>query len=203
MRRTKPTDSGATRTWGPFSGRQLTTIIVAIVVMALFPVGAWAVSGSNAIVTDAVSGQHASVNSTGALNVAQASPKSFFSAALSQVASSFEPVFESDAGHAYIVTSIVVNVLNDTALGGSRDLRLGVSRTNGDCDSIALVPESNIAPIYFTPSGVGTIVESFQPGFVVPAHRALCAINSDPANVSADVFAYGFKVPAASAPSGE
>jgi hypothetical protein len=195
-------EQGTRRTWGPFTGGQLTTIIVAIVVMALFPVGAWAASGSNAFVTDAVSGQHASVNSTGALNVAQSSPKSFFSAATLASQSSFEPVFVADASHAFIVTSVVVNVLDDTAVGAARKLRLAVSKKNGSCDNLAFDPQSNIAPIYFTPSGVGTEVEPFQPGFVVPAHRALCVANSDPLTVEADVFAYGFKVPAASAPAG-
>jgi hypothetical protein len=186
---------------GPFTGRQLTTIIVAIVVMALFPVGAWAASGSNSFVTDAVSGQHASVNSTGALNVAQASPKSFFSEATttdSQVG--FEEFFRADASHAFIVTSIVFNVSNVVTPGSK--LRFAVSKGNSSCDNVALDPASNIAPIYFTASGVGTIVESFQPGFIVPAHRALCFANSDPANLFGDVLAYGFKVPAASAPSG-
>jgi hypothetical protein len=194
-------DSGPIRRWGPFSGGQLTTIIVAIVVMALFPVGAWAVSGSNSFVTDAASGQHASVNSTGALNVAQASPKSFFSAAsTTQSTSDFVELFRADASHAFIVTSIVFNV-SSIGTPGSR-LRLAVSRGNSSCDKVALDPASNIAPIYFTPSGVGTVVEPFQPGFVVPAHRALCIANSDPASLFGDVLAYGFKVPAGSAPSG-
>ena len=81
-------------------------------------------------------------------------------------------------------------------------LRLAVSKGNASCDNVALDPASNIAPIYFTPSGIGTVVEPFQPGFVVPAHRSLCIANSDPVNLQADILAYGFKVPAASAPAG-
>ena len=54
------------RGWGPFSGGQLTVIIVAIAVMILLPVGAFAVvSGSNVFVTDAVSGKTQSVNGLG------------------------------------------------------------------------------------------------------------------------------------------
>ena len=41
---------------GPFTGRQLTTIIVTLIVVVLFPLGAWAVTGSNVFVTDATSG---------------------------------------------------------------------------------------------------------------------------------------------------
>jgi len=54
------------RGWGPFSGAQLTIIIVAIAVMVLLPVGAFAVvSGSNAFITDATSGKQAKVTSNG------------------------------------------------------------------------------------------------------------------------------------------
>src|SRR5689334_7825874 len=52
---------------GPFSGGQLTVIIVAALLAIAFPVGAWAVSGSNVFVTDATSGVHAKVTSTGQL----------------------------------------------------------------------------------------------------------------------------------------
>jgi hypothetical protein len=61
----------AGRGWGPFSGGQLTVIIVAISVMILLPVGAFAVvSGSNVFVTDAVSGKQQSVNGLGQALVA-------------------------------------------------------------------------------------------------------------------------------------
>src|SRR5438067_12976032 len=52
---------------GPFTGRQLTTIIVTLIVVVLFPLGAWAVTGSNVFVTDATSGAHAKVDSNGNL----------------------------------------------------------------------------------------------------------------------------------------
>jgi hypothetical protein len=54
------------RGWGPFSGAQLTIIIVTISVMILLPVGAFAVvSGSNVFITDAVSGKQAKVSTNG------------------------------------------------------------------------------------------------------------------------------------------
>jgi hypothetical protein len=52
---------------GPFSGGQLTLIIVTFAVLLLFPIGAWAVAGSNVFVTDSVSGKQASVNTSGQL----------------------------------------------------------------------------------------------------------------------------------------
>src|SRR5690349_3719284 len=55
----------ALKTWGPFTGQQLTVMISVAIVMVLFPVGAWAVTGSNVFVTDATAGTHAKVDSTG------------------------------------------------------------------------------------------------------------------------------------------
>jgi hypothetical protein len=58
------------RGWGPFSGGQLTVIIVAIAVMILLPVGAFAaVAGSNVFVTDATSGKTQVVNAAGQAEV--------------------------------------------------------------------------------------------------------------------------------------
>jgi hypothetical protein len=47
---------------GPFTGTQLTVLILALVLAVAFPVGAWAVSGSNIFVTDASTGVHAKVD---------------------------------------------------------------------------------------------------------------------------------------------
>src|ERR1700680_4478987 len=58
------------RGWGPFSGGQLTAIILGVLAAIAFPVCAWAVSGTTVFVTDAVSGTHAKVNSLGQLSVA-------------------------------------------------------------------------------------------------------------------------------------
>lgn len=61
-------DAGARRRGlGPFSGGQLTLIIITFAVLLLFPIGAWAVAGSNVFVTDSVSGKQASVNTSGQL----------------------------------------------------------------------------------------------------------------------------------------
>jgi len=68
MTSTVETGSGAARGWGPFTGRQLMVVAVAVVVMVMFPVGAFAVaSGSNTFITDRVTGTHASVGPNGNL----------------------------------------------------------------------------------------------------------------------------------------
>jgi hypothetical protein len=64
-----------TKTWGPFTGRQLTIIIVALVFgVVMIPGAVWAVDTySNVAIQDPVSGAKAKVASTGALNVGDGS----------------------------------------------------------------------------------------------------------------------------------
>src|SRR5262245_47028180 len=58
------------RGWGPFSGGQLTAIILGGLLAIAFPVGAYAaVSGSNVFVADATSGARAGVTSAGKVKV--------------------------------------------------------------------------------------------------------------------------------------
>ncbi len=74
------------RGWGPFSGGQLSAIIITLAIVIGFPVAAFAVTGSNVFVTDAASGTHAKVNASGQLSVAatgsvtatQAAPSAFY-----------------------------------------------------------------------------------------------------------------------------
>ena len=72
------------RGWGPFTGRHVTTIICVGLVTILFPVGAWAVTGSNVFITNASTGAHAVVTAaarstvTGSVNANQAQPASTF-----------------------------------------------------------------------------------------------------------------------------
>lgn len=64
-----------TKTWGPFTGRQLTTIIVASILVVGVPGTAWAIDTfSNVAIEDPVSGVKATVDSTHALLTA-AKPK--------------------------------------------------------------------------------------------------------------------------------
>jgi hypothetical protein len=59
------------RGWGPFSGGQLTVIVVAVVVMMLFPVGAWAAySVSHVTITDNTGARVANVDTKSNLDTA-------------------------------------------------------------------------------------------------------------------------------------
>jgi hypothetical protein len=62
------------KTWGPFSGPQLTTIVCVIVAAVMFPAGAWAaVSFSNVAITDPGGVNRAKVDTTGKLAVGDGS----------------------------------------------------------------------------------------------------------------------------------
>jgi hypothetical protein len=61
--------SGRRRGLGPFTGTQLTVIIVTFAVLVMFPVGAWAVSFSNVAITDPGGVHQAKVDATGHLYV--------------------------------------------------------------------------------------------------------------------------------------
>jgi hypothetical protein len=61
----------AGRGWGPFSGGQLTVIVVAVVVMVMFPVGAWAAySVSHVTITDNTGARVANVDTKSNLDTA-------------------------------------------------------------------------------------------------------------------------------------
>ena len=62
------------KTWGPFNGRQLTTIVCVIAAAILLPVGAWAsVSFSKVVITDPGGVNRAKVDATGKLEVGDGS----------------------------------------------------------------------------------------------------------------------------------
>ena len=57
--------SRSERGLGPFTGGQLTVIILGITLAIAFPIGAWSVTGSNVFVADATSGKTAKVDANG------------------------------------------------------------------------------------------------------------------------------------------
>ena len=203
MRKRAATD-GARRTWGPFSGTQLTIILVALIVMTLFPVGAWAVSGSNVFVTDSQSGAHATVNAAGALTVNEASPKTFYANAASEAGDGLDvytPLATPATGHALVITSVVVNVGKITTPDQSVHVDLAISKGGATCQQVSKL--NTFYPLAsVTPSNRGATVIPFQPGIPIPAGRSLCTSEGDPANLVATVYAYGYTVPASATTPG-
>ena len=194
------------RGWGPFTGRQLTTIVCVGIVTMLFPVGAWALTTTNTYITDAHTHNSATVNAagqlatsaavSGAVTATESSPKEFWNGRLKgtppmPVAT---PFAAPPAGKALIVTSISINYTKTASATGTLEFLL--STVNATCSSTG----NTILEDSPTAHGVKNL--TFQPGLVVPAGRALCALDSDTNNITADVFVDGYLVPAASAPAG-
>jgi len=194
--------AGSSRGWGPFSGAQLTIIVVTFAVLLLFPIGAWAVSGSNVFVTDATSGQHAIVNGDGSLTVAQASPKNFFTRSTGADSGTFKRIVAAPSGHALVVTSIDIDIFVASLTGIGHNVEIAVSKTNNTCSATASDPASHFPALDFNPGTIGLTVVPFQPGLVVPANRALCVLNSDPSHINAEVYVFGYQIPAGAAAAG-
>jgi hypothetical protein len=130
----------ADRGWGPFSGGQLTVIILGITIAIAFPVGAWAVSGTTVFPTDSVSGKTASVNAlrqlsvaaTGSVTATQTPPNSsytYFGIATEGSCDAITPAVP--AGKALVVTSITVEV-DSVTTGPAR--AAPYSETSTPCD---------------------------------------------------------------------
>jgi hypothetical protein len=107
---------------GPFSGGQITTMIVTFALLLLFPIGAWAVSFSNVAITDPGGVNRAKVDSLGSLQTkvsgavtTQATPPSReYNVTMPALQSN--PLMCSNvtaavpAGNALVVTSLTVAV---------------------------------------------------------------------------------------------
>jgi hypothetical protein len=186
----------ARRGLGPFSGAQLTVIIVVFAVLLLAPIGAWAVSGSNVFVTDAGSGQRAFVSGSGQVNVTRAGAKSFFTHVSDPSTGVFQIAAKPPSGRALVVTSIAVDAYRVLATGVFKNFSFALSTTNATCATTGeFVADVN-------PATVGVTVLPFDPGLVVPSGRSLCVKNGDTTNLRAEVYVYGYLIPASAAPAG-
>ena len=104
-----PATAEKPRGLGPFSGRQLTAIILTLLVVVGFPVGAFAVTGSSVFITDHTSGAHAVVDSQGNL-ATSAVPRGggFVAAALGASGTNRCAFFAPPAGKAAVITSVAL-----------------------------------------------------------------------------------------------
>jgi hypothetical protein len=192
---------------GPFTGGQLTAIIVTFAVLLLIPIGAWAVTGSNVFVTDASTGSTAKVDASGSLqtrvkgSVPLSAPtaSAIHSPLLSPTTCASDPcseVIAPPAGKALIVTSIHVSAWSVPSPGPGERVLFQRS-VDGSCNAASL----NVVYDVAHPGGVGDTVLTYSPGLTVPAGSALCARTSDAA-LSVDLSAFCYAVaPGAVPPS--
>ena len=185
------------RGFGPFSGGQLTLIIVTVVVMVGLPVGAFAVvKGSNSFITDATSGKHAKVSASGQLATsgtvsgsvtatpAQPAAMVDFSTEVSIATNGFSgPVSGTTAASkALIVTAITVGPHG--VLNSSVPLSLETYTTGTQLGLITLNP------------GSPPVTLPFPSGLPIKGPDYLVIANSGPP-VTLDVTVSGYYVPVA------
>ena len=178
------TQNGA-RGWGPFTGRQLTVIIVAVIAIFLVPTAAVAVEATN-VVIESTTGTKAGVTPPGNLKTAVAAPSAFFNPDLVTVTSStLVPVATPPSGDALVVTNIHI----DPYAAGEIEITLhspscSSGPINGYGDQIQI-------------PATGDITIPLDPGAIVPSGDVLCGgvFNS----AGADVQISGYTIPASAA----
>jgi hypothetical protein len=161
-------------------------MVCVIVVTIAFPMGAWAVTGSNSFITDAHSGAHATVSKSGALSVAGtvitgAAPlNSLYHTEQAFDEEGYASVATAPTGKTLVITSLYVDAV---ALGDSEgETFLAVDTTSSTCSG------SQTQAIIVTQPSIGLASVSIPSGLVIPAHGALCGFSS--ANARAFVFGY-------------
>jgi hypothetical protein len=199
-------DSGTTsdvekrrdRGLGPFSGGQLTVIIVTFAVLLLFPVGAWALSFTNVSIIDPGGVNRAAVSSAGALVTAPAAPASLFRSPAFVLQSTCTKVVDSTLAYPQGGGNVKAEIVTEihAAENGSAGSSWYLFR-NATCSGRAL------SDVYLQNTGaVGDEQNTqldFPSGLAIPKGGALYALTSG--NVTAGISASGYLVPAASVPT--
>lgn len=166
------------KTWGPFTGRQLTTVICVTIVMLLLPVAAWSASASHVVVD---SGK-VTLASPVAANVAQRS-QFISSGGYKPLDTSGTVLVTPPAGKGLVITTMHFAWQGATTAGTYVHYFVGAPST---CANEQFPVEFGFA------TASGTENSLINPGFVVPPGKALCAHYTG--TVSAFASAYGYIV---------
>jgi hypothetical protein len=186
------------RTWGPFTGRQLTTLLVVLIVAVVVPVGAWAV-GQDVYITDATSGEQAKVDSAGNLQAkaglgSMAVPHvppawSYHSSIFFASEGCTNVTAELPSNKALVVTSITVK--NVVATTGPIQIRVGTGTLDEPCTVWTFLGRGVVEA-----DGLETI--EFPTGLVVgPGHTLDLDMDSPSDDNLSEVYVDGYWVPSA------
>lgn len=179
--------------WGPFTGRQLTTIICALLLAAVMvPVGSYAASLTKVAITDPRDGDRAKVDTTGNLAVAgtvtaRPAPVAALVRGRSGV-SSCTPILLPPAGKALVLTSVHINVYLNPTPGFANNVLL---YDRPGCAG-GLVDVVN-------PAGIGATPLDYGNGLAIPTTGGLFARVQG--GVQAEVYANGYTVPSSQVPA--
>ena len=179
------------KTWGPFTGRQLTTIICVAIVTVLFPVTAWGIAGSSVFVTDPHTRAHASINKAGQLavngTVNTVAPGASYNSmqVVDQTKQGCTPVTGFvPKGRVLVVTSVTVTVKSMSLGAVDTDLWTGIACTQVVAGLTVPGPgQSQTLPL---PSGLP----------IKPGHRLFVNVASQSGNALVVVDTNGFYAPA-------
>jgi hypothetical protein len=99
-------------------------------------------------------------------------------------------------GQALIITAVHINVFKNTVPGSPFQL---IRSSDGTCNqsSFDLVMEN----VYPAGTGLTDLEYPMPGGMTIPAGKALCIYDNDPAHMAAYVTAWGYSVPAAAVPA--
>jgi hypothetical protein len=190
------------KTWGPFTGRQLTVIAVTLIVCILVPGTVWAVDQfTNVAIQDPVTGTKATVGPAHRLlvgdgggpltvdgNVSEAAPANFvrFSG---PAAGSCSDAYTVPAGQALILKSMQA-FLHSTG-GAGTSIEVDVYSQSGCGGSLVAAAVGDRAH--------ETVAQNFEPGIAIPAGRTVSTIGFGNSGI---VLLEGYLVPASSVPAG-
>ena len=180
MRRDGELGAAGVKTWGPFTGRQLSTMVCVLLVTIMLPVGAFAVTGNNVFVADPTTGVQAKVNGAGQLSAAvtgsvtatPAAPSSTFVhvAVVDFVqGSQYQSIFiGAPAGKALVITGISVNPYQPSFQGDTRPAIMAFRTVGATCSAF----KSSIGALSI--STASSTALAYPSGVAIGQH-ALCA----------------------------
>jgi hypothetical protein len=186
--------AAARRGLGPFTGGQLTVIIVVAIVALAAPVGAYAaVSGSNAFVTDHSSGVHASASATAGLATSDSPALGGMELTISGTPPDTSCAFTPPGGKAFVITDVTMDP-QGASVGHDTGMFVQVS-SNSNCTDIT----HTLAGGYY--SADGSYPQSFSPGIGLKNGHSL-RVTVSGANDDFLICIYGYLVPASACTGG-
>jgi hypothetical protein len=195
------------KTWGPFTGRQLTAIILGLIAVILVPGAAYAVdSFTNVAIEDPVSGNKASVDATHHVLVGDGSGPVTVDGTVTDHEVAYNllkhwqalnlheslgcvTVAPVAANRALVIKSLHVDAYQDPSPG------VGIVR-------LSYGPSSNPCAITLedvNPGGIGVTALDYGSGLALPTADYLGVQVGG--SVLAEVFAFGFTIPSSQAPA--
>jgi hypothetical protein len=193
------------KTWGPFTGRQLTTIVCILGAALLLPGAAYAVdSFTNVAIEDPVSGAKASVDSTHHVVVGDGSGPLTVDGAVTDHEAAYNTLkhwWGASAGNCATVAAVSTSRALVIKTARVNVYQPGSSTGNGYYVGLRYGPVSNPCETFvedFNPTGAGPMPVDFGAGLALPAGDYLSVLTGG--GFGAEVSAYGFTVPASQAP---